>query len=235
MTTHTVLLDFFGTLVGARHWGPSYEETLAHHGASGPKVERHLWSSDAYDGQDLSAHAVSRDAYVAWERNRLRELAIACGVPAERAGAAADDLWAAAKQYELVVYDDTVEVLDSLRRQGRRLVICSNWDWDLPDLLAELGLADLVDGVVTSARAGSRKPHPRIYAAALEVAGAAVHEAIFVGDSWGPDVEGPLALGMRAVHVHRPDHHDPDGLPPLDRLPPDVVRIPDLRPLPEIR
>jgi putative hydrolase of the HAD superfamily len=235
MTTHAVLLDFFGTLVWARHWGPSYEAILVAHGAPAPTVERHLWSSDAYDGQDLSEHAASREDYVAWERMRLRELARACGVPDDRAPAAADDLWAAAKQYELVVYDDTVEVLDALRRQGRRLVICSNWDWDLPELMAELGLADLVDGVVTSARAGSRKPHPRIYAAALELAGATVTEAIFVGDSWGPDVEGPLALGMRAVHVARPDHHAPDGLPPISALPPEVVRINDLRPLVEIR
>jgi putative hydrolase of the HAD superfamily len=235
MTTHAVLLDFFGTLVCARHWGPSYEAILLAHGAPAPTVERHLWSSDAYDGQDLSEHAASREVYVAWERKRLRELAITCGVPVVRAADAADDLWTAAKQYELLVYDDTVEVLAALRRQGRRLVICSNWDWDLPDLLAQLGLADLVDGVVTSARVGSRKPHPRIYAAALEVAGATVTETLFVGDSWGPDVEGPLALGMRAVHVARPDHHDPDGLPPLDQLPPEVVRIPDLRPLVEIR
>jgi putative hydrolase of the HAD superfamily len=235
MTTHTVLLDFFGTLVWARHWGPAYESILLAHGAPAPTVERHLWSSDAYDGQDLSEHAASRDTYVAWERMRLHDLAVTCGVPEEHADDAAAELWAAAKQYELVVYDDTVEVLEALRRQGRRLVICSNWDWDLPDLLAELGLADLVDGVVTSARAGSRKPHPRIYVAALELAGATVTEAIFVGDSWGPDVEGPLALGMRAVHVARPDHHDPGRLPALDQLPPDVVRIADLRPLVEIR
>jgi putative hydrolase of the HAD superfamily len=235
MTTHTFLLDFFGTLVWARHWGPDYESILVAHGAPAPTVERHLWSSDAYDGQDLSEHAASRDVYVAWERMRLEHLAIACGVPPPRATAAACDLWAAAKQYELVVYDDTVDVLRALRRQGRRLVICSNWDWDLPDLLGDLGLADLVDGVVTSARAGSRKPHPRIYAAALEIAEASVTEAVFVGDSWGPDVEGPLALGMRAVHVARPDHHDPDGLPPIDQLPPEVVRVADLRPLVEIR
>src|SRR5262245_45362221 len=111
MVTHTVLLDFFGTLVWARHWGPDYDTILVAHGAPAPTVERHLWSSDAYDGHDLSEHAASREAYVAWERRRLRELAVTCGVPEERAGDAADDLWKAAKQYELVVYDDTVEVL----------------------------------------------------------------------------------------------------------------------------
>jgi putative hydrolase of the HAD superfamily len=230
MATRTVLLDFFGTLVWARHWGPPYDDILVSHGAPAQAVERSLWSSDAYDGQDLSEHAATRDTYVAWERRRLRDLAVAAGVPEARADAAVEDLWAAAKQFELSVYDEAVGVLEALRERGRRLVICSNWDWDLPDLLAELGLADLVDGVVTSARAGVRKPHPQIYAHALAVAGGHVTETVFVGDSWGPDVEGPRAVGMRAVHVARADregaHHPPDS-----EVPPDVVRVADLWPL----
>jgi putative hydrolase of the HAD superfamily len=233
MGTRTVLLDFFGTLVWARHWGPPYDDILVSHGAPAQAVERRLWSSDAHDGQDLSAHAVSREAYVAWERRRLRDLATAAGVPEARADAAVDDLWEAAKQYELCVYDDAVDVLEALRRRGRRLVICSNWDWDLPELLVDLGLADLVDGVVTSARAGARKPHPQIYAHALALVGGTVAEAVFVGDSWGPDVEGPRAVGMRAVHVARPDH-DAAGHPPDAELPADVVRVADLWPLVEL-
>ena len=58
----------------------------------------------------------------------------------------------------------------TLRDRGVRLVICSNWDWDLEPAIAEAGLAGRFDVVVSSAWAGARKPHPRIYRYLLEQA-----------------------------------------------------------------
>ena len=54
--------------------------------------------------------------------------------------------------------------------RGLRLAICSNWDWDLEPAVAEAGLAGRFDIVVSSAWAGARKPHPRIYRYLLEQA-----------------------------------------------------------------
>jgi FMN phosphatase YigB (HAD superfamily) len=48
-----------------------------------------------------------------------------------------------------------------------------------------------------------------------------------VGDSWVADVEGARAVGIRAVHVWRHAHA-------LSDPPEDVVRVPDLRPLPAL-
>jgi putative hydrolase of the HAD superfamily len=112
-------------------------------------------------------------------------------------------------------YDDSPEVLRDLRARGIRLVICSNWDWDLREAIAEAGLTDAFDAVISSAWVGARKPHPRIYADALAAAEVAPNEALFVGDTWGPDVEGPLAAGIRAVSLRR-DGHWPDGTCPHD-------------------
>jgi putative hydrolase of the HAD superfamily len=104
--------------------------------------------------------------------------------------------------------------------------VCSNWDWHLDRALAQAGLADLVDVIVVSAQAGARKPHPRIFEQTLEAGGVDAADALFVGDSWGPDVQGPAALGIRAVHVWRPEwEHERDRPPPVSN---GVVRIPDL-------
>jgi putative hydrolase of the HAD superfamily len=40
-------------------------------------------------------------------------------------------------------------------------------------------------------------------------------EAIFVGDSWEPDVLGPIGAGMRSVHVDRAQGERAGSLPPL--------------------
>ena len=52
---------------------------------------------------------------------------------------------------------------------------------------------------------------------------------LFVGDTWGPDVEGPLAAGMRPAYLER-DGHWPDATLPPDPPGGDVVpRLRDLR------
>ena len=69
--------------------------------------------------------------------------------------------------------------------------------------LDQAGLLGLVDAGVTSARAGSRKPHPDIYDVSVAALGVETAEVVFVGDSWEPDVRGPRRVGMTAVHVWR--------------------------------
>ena len=54
------------------------------------------------------------------------------------------------------------------------------------------------DTVVSSAWAGARKPHPRIYRYLLEQAALDPDDVLFVGDTWAPDVEGPLRGGHDA-------------------------------------
>ena len=119
-------------------------------------------------------------------------------------------------------YEEVPDVLRALRADSVRLVVVSNWDVSLHDVLEETGLAPLLDGVVTSAEAGSAKPDGRIFARGLALAGVAAGEALHVGDSVEHDVAGALAAGIGALLVVR------DGTAPA----PDGVRtIADLRPL----
>ncbi len=61
------------------------------------------------------------------------------------------------------------------------------------------GLADAIDGVASSHSVGWRKPHPAIFARALELARAAPSDAFHVGDSLWADVWGAKRLGLRAL------------------------------------
>jgi putative hydrolase of the HAD superfamily len=102
-----------------------------------------------------------------------------------------------------VPFPDAATSLGSLRTLGIRTAVVSNWDCSLGGLLGGLGLGGLLDGVVTSAEAGFRKPDRRIFDSALEAVGCGPERAIFVGDSVDIDVAGGRAAGIRSVLIDR--------------------------------
>ncbi len=109
-------------------------------------------------------------------------------------------------------FPDAPPALADLRALGMSLVCVSNWDYSLPEVLARVGLADALEGVVTSAGVGARKPDPRLFAAALEVADCAPEEALHVGDTRAEDVEGALEAGIRALLIDRDGGGDIESL-----------------------
>ncbi|MFC4498374.1 MULTISPECIES: HAD family hydrolase [Streptomyces] len=99
--------------------------------------------------------------------------------------------------------DETVVAL--LRRARTRvpLVLVSNATTGLEADLAAMGLTDLADDVVSSARVGLAKPDPRILQLAAARAGVRPERCLFVDDT-EENVEAAAALGMRAVHYREP-------------------------------
>jgi putative hydrolase of the HAD superfamily len=100
-------------------------------------------------------------------------------------------------------FPDAVPALEALGRRGLSRVCVSNWDCALPDVLERVGLASQLDGVVTSASAGARKPDAAIFAPALELAGCAAAEALHVGDTEEEDGEAARAAGIRVLLIDR--------------------------------
>ncbi len=100
-------------------------------------------------------------------------------------------------------FGDVEPALTGLRERGLRTVVVSNWDVSLHDLLARLGLASLLDGIITSADAQARKPAREIFERALELAGVDAAAAVHVGDSVAEDVEGARSAGIRPILLRR--------------------------------
>jgi 2-haloalkanoic acid dehalogenase type II len=100
-------------------------------------------------------------------------------------------------------FPDAAPALAELRELGLRVVVVSNWDSSLPQVLERCGLDGAVDGTVSSATAGASKPDPAIFVPALELAGCAPDEALHVGDTPEHDVAGAHAAGIRALHLDR--------------------------------
>ena len=102
-----------------------------------------------------------------------------------------------------VVFDDVVPTLASLRESGARLAIVSNWDSNLPGLLARLGLASWFDAVVVSSLEGMEKPAPDLFLLAVERLGGRPSQALHVGDTPELDEAGARAAGIASVIVDR--------------------------------
>jgi putative hydrolase of the HAD superfamily len=223
-----VVFDFYGTLAETPDWGPSWTDLVAAVGYELPDDVRDRWWNDGIDGTEHDEHSQSRDHYVAWQQARIRGMLVDCGVPAEIQDELIMRVRDIGAHRRMRAYEEVPEVLAELRARGLTVVICSNWDWDLAEAVEASGLDGSFDGMISSAWVGARKPHRRIYDAVLDLAEVAPADALFVGDTWSCDVEGPRAAGFEPVYVRRP-HFGPDATAPGDAEAQAVHRATDLR------
>ncbi len=210
-----VLVDALGTLVALEPPAPRLERALLSRfgiSVSERDAERAIAAEITYyrahldDGRDFSTLAALRRRCAEALRDALP--------PAVRP--LLDDLdslvTALLEALEFSVFDDVRPALESLRRRGLRVVVISNWDVSLTDVLKRLGVAPLLDEIVTSATAGARKPKPAIFEHALALAGVGPARAVHVGDSVAEDVEGARAAGIEPVLLRRDGLAGPPGV-----------------------
>jgi putative hydrolase of the HAD superfamily len=211
--TEAVLLDALGTLMTFEPPAPRLRAAIRErHGVDVPdataaaamKAEIAYYRAHLYQGRDAAS---------------LHELRVRCAAamaPVLGFDPGVDTLLAALRFH---AYPDARPALEELRARGLRIVVVSNWDASLHERLDETGLAPLVDGAVASAELGHAKPDRRIFAHALELAGAPPEAALHAGDTLEADIEGALAAGLRAVLVARDGPvAAPPGVPAIGAL-----------------
>ncbi len=229
-----VIFDFYNTLAETTRFGPSWDELVAELGYDIPDDVRERWWNDGIDGTEHDEHSVSRDHYVAWQQARVRSILAACAMPVDAQDVFIERVREIGAHNRIDRYEEVDDVLNSLRARGIALAVCSNWDWDLHEAIESAGLTGSFDVVVSSAWVGVRKPHPRIYTHTLDQLGIAADDALFVGDTWTCDVDGPRAAGMRAVYLRRSHLGVDHTAPEPHELPGDVHHARDLRVLDEL-
>jgi putative hydrolase of the HAD superfamily len=152
---------------------------------------------------------------------RFRRLLTACG-------AGADDSAAARVA---VLYRDTYRtarrpvsgaaaLLAALAPHARIAVVSNNLLEEQQDKLATCALERFIDALVVSEEVGVSKPDPEIFRVALERLRVRPEQAVMIGDSWGADIAGAHAAGVRAIWFN------PGALPA-----PGQPAVPELRSL----
>jgi putative hydrolase of the HAD superfamily len=119
-------------------------------------------------------------------------------------------------RFELIA--DALPALDDLAAAGLRLAVVSNWDAGLEEVLADLGVAERFEAVAVSAVVGVGKPHPAIFAHALDALGVPPARALHCGDHPEFDCAGARAAGVRAVLIDRTDAHPGAACPRVRSL-----------------
>jgi putative hydrolase of the HAD superfamily len=98
------------------------------------------------------------------------------------------------------LYEDTIPALRQLAEQGWRHIVLSNNFPEMPRILYDLPVSDLIYGCICSGITGYEKPHPQAYSIALESAGYP-EKVWMVGDNITADVRGAEAAGIPAILV----------------------------------
>jgi HAD superfamily hydrolase (TIGR01662 family) len=133
--------------------------------------------------------------------------------------------WQRHENFEL--YEDVIPVLDELRLAGLKIGLVSNSARDVRDFALHHALD--IDAGISSFHHGKTKPHGSIFKAVLDLLEVEPTDAAMVGDTLEDDIEGALALGMRAVLVDRLGLHE-NYQPRID----DLYALPALLGLPTL-
>lgn len=92
----------------------------------------------------------------------------------------------------------TRESLDRIR-QNHSTAVISNSDGKIDVVLGRCGIYDCFSSITDSGNVGHEKPHPAIFAAALQRANADPAQSLYVGDVYSVDYIGARKMGMHAV------------------------------------
>jgi putative hydrolase of the HAD superfamily len=204
-----VTLDAAGTLIAvAEPVGQTYAGVAARHGLDVSAAQ-----AEADFRRALAAQAPLAFPHASESERRERERAWWYAVVRGALGATASDSGLEATCAELFAYyaepgawyvfPEVPRVLEELRARGVLLAVVSNFDGRLVPLLAALGISQRVDTIVHSSEAGSAKPDPAIFRAALGRLGVAPADALHVGDDPAADVAGARHAGLGAALVDR--------------------------------
>lgn len=208
-----LIWDFDGTLAhrrGETGWSILLAEALdaeePGHGHSADTFRPHLRDGFPWHRPEV-AHPELCEAGAWWASVRpvLARAYEAAGYPTARAAELAET---AQRLYVdpsvgWALFGDTTSALEQLSRDGWTHTILSNHVPELREIVAGLGLEELVADISCSAETGYEKPHPRAFASVLDRFQPA--EVWMVGDNVVADVLGAEAAGIPAILVRRPD------------------------------
>jgi putative hydrolase of the HAD superfamily len=210
-----ILLDAFGTLVALEPPAPALRAELARRfdiEVSEAQAQRAVAAEMAYYRAHLDE---GRDkASLADLRGRCAEaLRAALGRSQSIARLEREALTTTLlASLRFTAFPDVEPAIAAARARGQRIVAVSNWDISLADVLGRLKLAQLLDGIVTSAQVGARKPSAEIFVHALTVAGVGPRDAVHVGDSVDEDVVGARSAGIEAILIRRDGRPGPKNV-----------------------
>ncbi len=99
-------------------------------------------------------------------------------------------------------FEDTIPTLQSLKEKGVGVGLISNWNETARDVLEGTGIITYLDHIIISSEVDIEKPDERIFNIALDQAGVAASDCLYVGDNFYDDVIGSRKVGMPSILIN---------------------------------
>ncbi|MBP5416813.1 MAG: HAD-IA family hydrolase [Clostridiales bacterium] len=97
--------------------------------------------------------------------------------------------------------DESVQLLEELRRRGIKVGLITNTFSDERDLIRSSKLFPLFDATRISYEEGVLKPDPSMYSSIMEELGVTPDECIYVGDGGSKELFAARDIGMKALQA----------------------------------
>ena len=97
------------------------------------------------------------------------------------------------------LFDGTIELLDYLKKDYKLHIITNGFEEVQMKKLKSSNIDTYFDTVTTSEAAGAKKPNPRIFEIALNVAQTTPEKSMMIGDTYEADILGAERMNMKTI------------------------------------
>jgi len=105
------------------------------------------------------------------------------------------------------LFDDALEILDYLHPKYNLHIITNGFKEVQEGKLLNSKIDHYFDTVTNSEEVGVKKPNPKVFNHALQLAKADVENSIMIGDNYEADILGALNVGLDVIHYN---YHNED-------------------------
>ena len=100
------------------------------------------------------------------------------------------------------LFDGAIEILEYLNQKYTLHIITNGFEEIQTKKMINANIHHYFDQVITSESVGVKKPNPKVFTHALEIAHAHKDNSMMIGDSIEADIQGALGIGMKAIHCN---------------------------------
>jgi putative hydrolase of the HAD superfamily len=100
------------------------------------------------------------------------------------------------------LFEYTFEILEYLKDKYQLHIITNGFEEIQIKKMESSNILHYFNSVITSESVGVKKPNPKVFYHALEVANAKKENSIMIGDNIEADVLGAINIGMQAIHCN---------------------------------
>ena len=113
-----------------------------------------------------------------------------------------------------ILYDDTIELLESLKNAGKRIYLITNGVTEVQDgRIAATDTLKYFDGIFISEKVGASKPSKEYFDSVMRtIPDFDKRNALVIGDSLSSDIKGANNAGIDSLWFNPKQKNTPDNL-----------------------